>query len=73
MKTFSTSKTLFFFSVLFLCTFLSCKKTAEDSSCKTCTARSRTSEQVLKQQQACTTAEEDIFRSQYPEATVTCQ
>jgi hypothetical protein len=48
-----------------------CAKKKED--CKTCTVRSSGTGQVIEERQVCTPAEESQFRSQYPDAPVTCE
>jgi hypothetical protein len=49
----------------------SCAKKKDD--CKTCTARSSGTGQVIEQKQVCTPEEESQFRMQHPDTPVTCQ
>jgi hypothetical protein len=56
-------------------TIQACKKEEPEPVCKTCTARSKTSEILIKTQQVCSDTEEQNFKNQYSpaEITVTCR
>jgi hypothetical protein len=50
------------------------KKDEVQQDCKTCTALNKQTEQIIKQQQVCTAAEETQFRNQFgTDVVVSCR
>jgi hypothetical protein len=73
-------KTTSFYAVLLCIAAITiihaCKKEEEPpQTCKTCTARSKISEVIIKTQQVCSDTEEQSFKNQYnpAEVAVTCR